>query len=346
MFNQKVEYIDIDLTNICNARCPQCPRYDHEYRLRPGLNKNSLTVDDLVHGIDDKYWDTIKTIVHSGTTGEPTLNKQILQILEYEIAKCPNAYYVIHSNGDTYNPEWWKNLGKLLSGVKHELQFGIDGLEDTHALYRVGTDYNRIMANARAFIAGGGYALWQFIHFKHNQHQLAEAKALALKYGFSGFKPLRSTRFNYQKIVQPNGLQYLLEPSDITPEPDLDDPTHMTTGLDSRTVDLKCNSIEESTVYIYADGTVWPCTYLGGIHLFQARSVHNAIDWSIIKKHVITPYGPLPNIKDRKLSEIFSSEQWNAWTFVMNRPTRICKQQCNSCVVSREQEEFDLGYRL
>ena len=90
MFNQKVEYIDIDLTNICNARCPQCPRYDHEYRLRPGLNKNSLTVDDLVNGIDDKYWKTIRTIVHSGTTGEPTLNKQILQILEYEIAKKYN----------------------------------------------------------------------------------------------------------------------------------------------------------------------------------------------------------------------------------------------------------------
>jgi hypothetical protein len=120
----------------------------------------------------------------------------------------------------------------------------------------------------------------------------------------------------------------------------------MTTGLDSRTVNIKCNSIEESTVYIYADGTVWPCTYLGGIHLFQARSVHNAIDWSIIKKHVITPYGPLPNIKESKLSNILTSEQWNAWTFVLNRPTKICKQQCNSCVVSREQEEFDLGYRL
>ena len=50
-----------------------------------GNNKNSLTVDDLVNGIDDKYWKTIRTIVHSGTTGEPTLNKQILQILEYEI---------------------------------------------------------------------------------------------------------------------------------------------------------------------------------------------------------------------------------------------------------------------
>jgi MoaA/NifB/PqqE/SkfB family radical SAM enzyme len=345
MFTQHVEYIDIDLTNICNARCPQCPRYDHDYRLRPGLNKNSLSVEDLVKGIDDKYWKTIKTIVHSGTTGEPTLNKQILQILDYEIAKCPDAYYVIHTNGDTYNPEWWNALGKTLSNVKHEMQFGIDGFEDTHALYRVGTDYNRVIKNARAFIAGGGYAVWQFILFKHNQHQVGKAKELAKEYGFGGFKPLRSTRFNYQKIVQPNGLEYLLEPSDIRPETK-DDPTHMTTGLDSKETRIECASMKESTVYIYPDGTVWPCTFLGGIHLFQARSLHNAIDWSIIKKHVVTPFGSLPNIKTHKLSEILSGEQWNKWDFVNNFPTRICKQQCNACVESREQDEFDLGYRL
>ena len=85
MFTKNVRFIEIDLTNICNARCPQCPRYDLDYRLKPGLNKNSLSVEDIKYGIDQKYWLTIDNIEHSGATGEPTLNPSVLEILEYEI---------------------------------------------------------------------------------------------------------------------------------------------------------------------------------------------------------------------------------------------------------------------
>lgn len=346
MFTKNVRFIEIDLTNICNARCPQCPRYDLDYRLKPGLNKNSLSVEDIKYGIDQKYWLTIDNIEHSGATGEPTLNPSVLEILEYEIQKCPNAYFTIHTNGDTHNTQWWKNLGELLSRVKHEVQFGIDGLQDTHHLYRVGTNFDRVIENAKAFISGGGYAIWQFIIFKHNQHQVQDAHELAIEYGFSGFKPLRSTRFVYQKDTAPFNLGYKLEPSDLFLEENIADPTHITTGLDSLQTNIVCRSMNSSTVYIYADGTVWPCTYLGGIHVWQARSPHTAIDWSMIKKHIITPFGSLPNIKNKMLSEILNSEQWDKWTFVTNKPTLTCKQQCNVCVESREHHEYDTGYRL
>jgi hypothetical protein len=61
----------------------------------------------------------------------------------------------------------------------------------------------------------------------------------------------------------------------------------------------------------------------------------------MIKKHIVQPYGPLPNINTQKLSDILASDQWNAWQFVNKRPTLVCIQQCN--VNQRTQEEHTFG---
>ena len=73
--------------------------------------------------------------------------------------------------------------------------FAIDGLEDTNHLYRVNTNFNKIMENAKAFINAGGLARWDFIAFAHNEHQIEEAKALAEQMGFVKFRYKKSNRY-------------------------------------------------------------------------------------------------------------------------------------------------------
>ena len=60
MFTQYTHELELDLTNLCNARCPQCPRYDINYRLRPGLNKNNLSLELIKTQIDVKYLKMVK----------------------------------------------------------------------------------------------------------------------------------------------------------------------------------------------------------------------------------------------------------------------------------------------
>ena len=51
------------------------------------------------------------------------------------------------------------------------------------------------MKNAKAFISAGGTAEWAFIKFKHNEHQLYAAEALAKTHGFARFTYKDSARF-------------------------------------------------------------------------------------------------------------------------------------------------------
>ena len=86
----------------------------------------------------------------------------------------------ISTNGSAGTRNFWERLGK----TKAIVTFGIDGLEDTHHLYRQNTVWSRIIKNAGIFIAAGGTASWQFIEFDHNKHQISLCRELSKKLGF------------------------------------------------------------------------------------------------------------------------------------------------------------------
>ena len=85
--------------------------------------------------------------------------------------------------------------------------FSIDGLADTNKLYRIGINHDRVMANAKAFIEAGGKARWKFIVFRHNEHQVEEARELAKDMGFWQFDKHVSTRnweYNFKELEKKN----------------------------------------------------------------------------------------------------------------------------------------------
>ena len=76
--------------------------------------------------------------------------------------------------------EWWRKLAK--ENVK--VTFGLDGLKDTNHPYRISTDFDKIISNANAFIGAGGFAKWHMLVFKHNEHQVEEARQMSKDLGF------------------------------------------------------------------------------------------------------------------------------------------------------------------
>jgi hypothetical protein len=148
----------------------------------------------------------------------------------------------------------------------HNVVFALDGLEDTHALYRIGTDFNKIIENAKAFISEGGRAEWAYIRFKHNEHQVDTARQMAKELGFSDFVMKDSSRWvvNTQFPVYDKQGQttHYLEPSQYSTLKFIDKKVldNYRTILEQTKID--CHALKTKEIYIDAFGHVFPCCWL------------------------------------------------------------------------------------
>lgn len=169
------------------------------------------------------------------------------------------------TNGGARDEKWWTDLARLAKG-KLSVVFGIDGLEDTNHLYRRHVSWEKLMANCRAYIAAGGDARWKFIIFKHNQHQVDQAKQLSKSLGFSIFEQIVTNRFRKDRfdVVDKEGnIIYHLE------EPVLDLSQFKSKNPNRKSVtqewagNIACYAKKEKSLYVAADGRVYPCCNVG-----------------------------------------------------------------------------------
>ena len=191
----------IELTDKCNARCVQCSRnfVDDLGNLneRPNLCLTEITIDQYKDIFKD-YLHKTKTINFCGNMGDPLFAKDILAITEYSfshVLRPEKGLLKIYTNGGFRSKKWWAEYCNFLKDKKHEVNFAIDGLEDTHHFYRTNTRFHRVIENATAFIEAGGTAEWSFIRFGHNQHQEDDCRKLAKELGFKKFTAVNTQRF-------------------------------------------------------------------------------------------------------------------------------------------------------
>ncbi len=298
---QQLESIEFELANKCNAKCPQCPRYT-KGRLLQGLNKDELSLQDIKQSIDTKIISGLRSVIFKGTTGDPIIAKDFLNIVEYFKQHNPKIKVWIATNGGLHNDAYWQSLAEILNS-HDKVVFGIDGLADTHSMYRIGTDYNKVLSNAKAFIAHGGNAHWQFIKFQHNQHQWQDCQELSQQLGFTNFLTLHSDR---------NFAETSLYPAD-------DQTPRMPTGC------VSCMSVNKKELFVYADGSVYPCCYLGGLHAWSA-GVETETDYSMLLKMTDPTHKKIPNYN---LEHIVESSQFQNFSQVLITPLRLCKKHCS-----------------
>lgn len=317
--------VQIEITNRCQASCPMCLRNIHGGIDNPSLILTDWTLERFKNTFTDEVLSQIKCINFCGDFGDPIINSNLISMCQYVKENSPNITVHISTNGSAHNIAWWKSLANALP-KNHSVIFALDGLTDTHSLYRIGTNYEHIIRNATAFISQGGIAEWMFIRFKHNEHQVETARKIAKDLGFKKFSTKDSKRFgkSYPVLSTNGSIEYYLQPpsnSDIKPVEFRD----LKNYKDWKN-DISCFTFDSKELYIDANGYLMPCCLIGSFlyanydtELYKKYGVLDETSITSIAREVqlevfsiIRDLGGLESLdsKIKSIKEIMDSETW------------------------------------
>ena len=254
-----LEHIQIEITTHCNARCPGCGRNHEGGETVEYLNihhMNTTVWQKLI--ADSMFQSNVKQLQFNGMFGDPMMHPKIADML----SQLPRTISLeFNTNGSMRTVEFWKEFGQLLSEFEHTVNFGIDGLEDTHAIHRRGTKWHKVIENCQTFNQNGGNSQWVMIVFDHNRHQIDQCKSLSKKIGCESF----ILRHSYQqeliaKNYHNDQAMTLTAPSEQEVEK-----IHLSMSAikheewDETPKSSLCEWHNDNSIQISADGRVWPC---------------------------------------------------------------------------------------
>ena len=263
---EKIQHLHMEFSSLCNARCPLCPRNLFGYPYNSGYEETSLSLELIKKSLSIDFIKQLANgILINGNFGDFTANLESIQIFEYFKSCYPKLRIQISTNGSARNADFWRELGKF-SNIT--IAFCLDGLEDTHAIYRQDTNFNKILQNAKTYMEAGGKAVWKMIRFDHNSHQIEEAQELSKKLGFAEFEIIDHGR-NTGPVFDRNG-KLIRTMGNYTGFTDIEDiikfqsDPNKTYSHKPYTQELThdCFTKKKNSIYIAADGRVYPCCYM------------------------------------------------------------------------------------
>lgn len=318
-FNQLAK-IQLEITNRCQASCPMCPRNIHGGIDNPLLKLNDWTYDNFVKIFTVEVLSQINQLSFCGDFGDPILNNDLINMCSYLKSAGPDLQVYIHTNGSARNEAWWIKLASNLT-KKHAVIFALDGLSDTHSVYRIGTNYDKIISNASAFIDAGGNAEWCFIRFKHNTHQVTTAENLAHSLGFKKFYVKNSKRFSrpFPVVDKEGQLLYNIEQPEDTPI-EFVGKSQVAGHQQWRDADkIKCQSLNDKELYIDAHYLLSPCCMIGAF-LYTSYDSQLLKDYNLYEEDSIVEEGllvqeqvllfPKLNVLETGLKQLVETDMW------------------------------------
>ena len=261
----EIRQVHVEITTRCNARCPMCMRNYRGSDYNSGYPDCELSLTDIKKIFTPGFLSQLNTVNFNGNLGDFALSRWGLEIVEYITSH--NVEVKINTNGSLRSPNWWKRLAHPLVTIG----FAIDGLADTHHLYRQDTDWQRIMDNATAYIKAGGQAIWRFVPFDHNRHQEQQCRQMSQNLGFVHFENIYDGRDRGPVFDRDGSFSHWIGPAEThTPEIKNLLQGHITWynknslfEKDKPNLDIQCIHKRNREIYLAADGTVYPCCYLG-----------------------------------------------------------------------------------
>lgn len=247
-----IKWLHVEVSSKCNAWCPACPRNNGGFGLAQGVIEQDLLplrFEEILSSLP-----ALETIQLCGNFGDPIASAYINDIVS--IAKKYTKKVQIHTNGSLRNISWWKDFAEQLSEVDHDVWFGIDGLAGVHEIYRQGTNFNKIIENAQAFIDAGGHATWQFIPYKHNEHQAIQCLKFSQQIGFKKFKLAKLYRQQVVARHYKTGIEFDLLPTDSLRQLITIDNIKTTVKQEN------CMHLSIPSIYLSADGQLSRCCYM------------------------------------------------------------------------------------
>jgi MoaA/NifB/PqqE/SkfB family radical SAM enzyme len=333
-----IEYEDIrdvhlEISSFCNASCPWCPRTFWGYPYNGGYPETNLSLDSAQQIFSPEFLKQLISIRINGNFGDIVMNPEAPDIVDYFYSVNPDLKISISTNGGARNKKFWIQLARTPATVF----FCLDGLEDTHHLYRQNTVWNTVIRNAKIFIDAGGQAVWKMIRFQHNLHQIDQCKRLSEDLRFADFQLAYDGRDTAPVFDQNGRLVHVM--GDYTGERDFKvlfykkktDEVLLEDVIAGRTPvgSVKCETKLLKSIYISATGDVSPCCYTGFYPKTYGRGQYhqaaNAQLIPLVAKNNALEY-PL-----RQCIEWFAGveESWQIGDYKKGR-LLICDDNCGS----------------
>lgn len=268
----KIKSLILEISSNCNLMCYGCVRVNQSNmnKLHPLIEKNKfLDLETIKKVIDSKLCNDLDYIDFCGSIDDPLAHPDFLNIVDYIVSQ--NKKVIIQTNASLRSPLYFSELAKILKKQSSSyIKFSIDGLEDTNHLYRRGSNWNKIMENANAYIAAGGKAEWQYIAFPWNEHQIEEARELSVQMGF------RSFRYRHDRggdvSINDNEIKIKQDMYRKNANKSWKELTEKYQNIVD-TQEIDCYSQKEQQYFIRYDSTVWPCCFLSNAK-FQSSGNH------------------------------------------------------------------------
>jgi MoaA/NifB/PqqE/SkfB family radical SAM enzyme len=259
--------VHLEISSLCNASCPWCPRTFWGYPFNGGYPEVNLSFEQAQKIFQPDFLTQLTSLRINGNFGDIVMNPDGPEIVEYFFSVNPNLKLVISTNGGARDRKFWTRLAKTPATIA----FCIDGLEDTHHLYRQNTSYETVIKNAKTVIEAGGNATWKMIQFDHNQHQVDACRELSQTIGFKKFEKINDGRNTAPVFNNRGELTHVLGNyvgekrfevlyhSRITDQVLLEDIIPGKTPAKS----ITCIAKKSKSIYIAANGEVSPCCWTG-----------------------------------------------------------------------------------
>ena len=172
--------LSVEPTTACNLACPQCPS---------GLRSFSRKTGNLRAENFKKWLDPVSTRLTWLTfyfQGEPFINNDLMEMIRY--AHDRKLYTMTSTNGHFLSK---KNCESVVNSGLDRLIISVDGFtQETYRQYRVGGNLQTVIDGIKTLVhtreksgAKNPLIVLQTIAFKHNQHELRQARAFAQKTG-------------------------------------------------------------------------------------------------------------------------------------------------------------------
>jgi|TARA_B110000263_G_scaffold83639_1_gene73236 hypothetical protein len=381
--------ITIEVSSNCQAKCPGCIRHDvlnTDTGTFSSPPKNLNLSVDVHNRLIDEIVGNVKQLTYDGSFGDSPFHPDFLELVEYSASKLKGDTepfgdeelgiispeykgihdFIISTNGSYKTPEFWKKLGEILHEHlpgRHHVMFDLDGIDNkTQNMYRIDTNYPKIIENAEAFISGGGSAVWKMIPFDFNEELEERAKILAKQHGFKYFQRNRIQRVESKAVVlalskkagqldkvvsEDNELSVvsnkdidaqISKAESIVKDIKIDKNLDMFENLENarENVGIVCKWEKENNYQISHDGSVWRCCWINSAYQYKTRqNIGNRENW----EQFVSKYdNDWNNLHSHSFSDIINhvfftkdlEESFsNRYDDKVNPKLKVCTEKCS-----------------
>jgi len=159
--------IELELTSLCNLKCPLCVRETF-----PVAKYDTRGYNSIIEQLNE--YSNLKFVTIAGAISEPTSHPDLFKIIQY--LNDRDIEISLYINGDTKTDLYYSKLGLIFRGCKGHVYFTIAGsTQELHERYRVGSDRQRVLRRldlVNKYSGNKGILTW--LVFNYNQEDFEQ----------------------------------------------------------------------------------------------------------------------------------------------------------------------------